>query len=160
MNGFVLVGAFVLLCQVQTGSSIKCYSCASEENKGCIKPNKSNITLVNCTQKTLEETRRFAANIRQEYDKVFEVDMHEMGLELNCLKMITKVDNKEYVIRGCQLAVQQHLDICHKVKTEDREFVSTLHCSRCGSDGCNSSTQLRYSATLIAFFIMTKKLLL
>ncbi|CAH0564699.1 unnamed protein product [Brassicogethes aeneus] len=144
MFQYLFVGVFVLVLQINGGHAIKCYSCSSEFNRSCLKPYLSNISLVECSLETMEETQRFAASVRPEYKKVFEVDLNHITrqLPLSCLKQVTKVENKEYVIRGCQLAEQNNLDICHKVKTEDRATVATLHCSRCGTDGCNSAGEI------------------
>lgn len=52
------------------------------------------------------------------------------------------VGNRDFTLRGCQLAEQDSLDICYNIKKADEEFLKVQHCSRCGSNRCNTSANL------------------
>ena len=71
--------------------------------------------------------------------------------------------NKHYVLRGCQLARSDNLDICLKVKKEkdDNDNLRMKYCSLCSGDGCNAAVQKgplmslvgTIAATLVTFLI-------
>ncbi|XP_060522990.1 uncharacterized protein LOC132699983 [Cylas formicarius] len=66
------------------------------------------------------------------------------NLDLNCLKVVTKVGEKQYIIRGCQLAQQSNIDICHKIREANIDNqLSVVHCSRCAVDKCNLAPQIQ-----------------
>ncbi|XP_057660214.1 uncharacterized protein LOC130896261 [Diorhabda carinulata] len=147
-------GCVVLFFAVRINSvhSVKCYSCLAEYNyEDCAKPKLDQISLVKCDMTALKQTRDYARHIDQSYHKLFEVDSIESEpgrIGMACLKMMTKVGNKDYFLRGCQLAEQGNLDICNKIQEHNSGFVKTVYCSKCSSEGCNSST--RYGTNLIS----------
>ncbi|KAG5872129.1 hypothetical protein JTB14_013066 [Gonioctena quinquepunctata] len=159
---FTCVVVFSVLA-VQRADCVKCYSCFSTtSHDDCSIPDKSQISLLKCDMSALEQTRNSARHIDPSYDKLFEVDSIETEagrMGLSCLKMVTKVGNKNYVLRGCQLAEQGNLDICKKVRETSNEIVKTVHCSKCSTEGCNSSSISRGNAFLAILLASACRLL-
>ncbi|XP_066139543.1 uncharacterized protein [Euwallacea fornicatus] len=134
----------VLFCGKGEAES-RCYLCSTKQNETeCLYPEFYNMPLVYCDQKALDRTRDLARAIDPTYDKIFEIDTNAMArhIDLDCLKVVTKLGNKKYTFRGCQLAEQTNLDICHKIKRADTEFLKKQYCSRCSNDRCNLSIRL------------------
>ncbi|XP_019770152.2 uncharacterized protein LOC109544430 isoform X1 [Dendroctonus ponderosae] len=140
-------GCFLLIITCNASgpgeTRVRCYLCSTKDNEmACLYPESYNASLIQCDQSALDKTREIAKRIDASYDKIFEVDTHAMArhIELDCLKVVTKVGNKKFTFRGCQLAEQANLDICYKLKTKDTEFLKKEHCSRCNTDRCNSAS--------------------
>ncbi|CAG9812517.1 unnamed protein product [Phaedon cochleariae] len=148
---------------VQNAHGVQCYSCFSSSNHDdCAIPDQHEISLVKCDMKELKQTQEFASHIDTSYNKLFEVDSIEsqpgrMGLA--CLKMITKHGNKHYVLRGCQLAEKGNLDICRKVQETNNEIVKTVHCSKCTTEGCNTSPKYESNTIITLLFAVCSKIL-
>nr|XP_023024402.1 uncharacterized protein LOC111512499 isoform X1 [Leptinotarsa decemlineata] len=159
----ILASAVIFFVGVQKAHSIRCYSCFSKDiHDDCAVPDKSQISLVKCDMTTLERTKEFAKGIDPSYNKLFEVDNIETEagrIGLACLKMVTKVGNKSFFLRGCQLAEQGNLDICRKVHETSNENVKNLHCSKCTTEGCNSSTKYTTNPFSVVLFTTACRLL-
>ncbi|KAJ8977400.1 hypothetical protein NQ317_013304 [Molorchus minor] len=159
----VYVGVIVFfLVNVQKGHAIKCYSCSSKDDEACYRPDLSQLTPVQCGMKTLGETRDKAEGINRSYHAIFDVDQaSNVGVhDLVCLKVIVKDGNKDYVLRGCQLAEQQHLDICKRLQDSNTNTIRKVFCSKCSNeDGCNSSPKTFSNNILLALVcsIVVKK---
>ncbi|KAF7265828.1 uncharacterized protein LOC143206930 [Rhynchophorus ferrugineus] len=144
MYTVVIHCVILLVLFFKSGECVKCYVCSTKDNETmCRNPEWHNLELYECGHQALENTRHIAKRIDPSYDKIFEVDTSAMSkhLDLDCLKVVTKVGNKEYIFRGCQLAEQKSLDICVKMKKADTNYLKKTHCSRCSTDGCNSVTR-------------------
>uniref|UniRef100_A0A6P7GEB0 Uncharacterized protein LOC114336302 n=1 Tax=Diabrotica virgifera virgifera TaxID=50390 RepID=A0A6P7GEB0_DIAVI len=157
-------GAIILVVlEVSSVYGVKCYSCLASHNyEDCAKPDINQISLVKCDMAALKQTRNYAIGIDPSYNKLFEVDSIETEpgrIGMACLKMITKVGNKDYFLRGCQLAEQGNLDICNKVKEHNNGILRTIYCSKCSSEGCNSSTKFQANTMLALLCALIAKVL-
>ncbi|XP_044252349.1 uncharacterized protein LOC123003587 [Tribolium madens] len=157
-SGIMLVQSCLLLIAflgIQRGLCLKCYTCLSNEPRdACAKFDKSKVPLKTCDRKELERTEAMAKEMHPKIGKLFEVDAAvEPLLPLNCLKQESKYGNKHYVLRGCQLATSNDLDICVKVKKDNTEHFQTNYCSLCNGDGCNGAPTKSTSHIIFVFVV-------
>ncbi|KAJ8933822.1 hypothetical protein NQ314_013743 [Rhamnusium bicolor] len=74
------------------------------------------------------------------------------------MKRLVLNGNKNYILRGCQLAEQRNLDICNKLD-ENRGVVEKKYCHKCNTDGCNSSpTTFNLNIVLVFVCFITSKI--
>ncbi|CAG9763202.1 unnamed protein product [Ceutorhynchus assimilis] len=155
-------GSLVLMVMMVIGwkpgetRDVRCYLCSTRDNEtACRYPESYDMPLAKCDRTALEKTQELAKKIDPSYDKIFEVDTEAMArhIDLDCLKVVTRLGNKKYIIRGCQLAEQISLDICHKMKRADTNFLKKEHCSRCSSDRCNPASNLYVDQLLLILFL-------
>ncbi|RZC27656.1 uncharacterized protein BDFB_000090 [Asbolus verrucosus] len=142
------------------GYCIQCYSCVSKDHDACFKFDKSKIALRKCDMTELKNTKRYAETIGSSISTLFEVDIgsQEPQVPMNCLKQVTKVGGKEVVLRGCQLAATDKLDICVKMKKVAHDTIHTSYCSLCNSDGCNVASSLQPPFFALTFVVVFRLL--
>ncbi|GJQ72064.1 hypothetical protein Trydic_g3163 [Trypoxylus dichotomus] len=141
--------------------SIKCYSCTSQEDPQCVHPEEK-LETKRCNRDALMEMKVFAENIDTRYGERFDVELHTFDppIPLACMKQVTIVRGKEYVIRGCQLD-SGHLDICTVVTNESKRLNigNVTHCSLCRSDACNfASIMGSFEITSILTLALAQKI--
>ncbi|CAH1377084.1 unnamed protein product [Tenebrio molitor] len=143
--------AILAIFGVHRGLCLRCYSCVSTENEACIRFDKNKVPLKTCGIDELRNTEADAAQVHKSFKKLYEVDLaQEPQLPLNCLKQVTRFGGKHMVLRGCQLAPSDQLDICLKVKQENSDMLLTSHCSLCSGEGCNAAPVKRPLLSFLA----------
>jgi len=127
---FPLATAFLVLCLVETGSSIKCHQCNSYDSYHCADPfyyedspdvPKTNEFLKDCPADTADKT-------------------------YFCRKIYQNVRGDERVIRGCGYEEDAKGRECYTTVLEE---YNTEVCA-CKEDGCNSASGFSLSAALVS----------
>jgi len=119
--------ALVLLCLVDTGSSIKCHQCNSYDNFHCGDPFYFEDT------PDEQKTQKFLAECPAD------------GKEYFCRKIYQNVRGDERIIRGCGYEADPKGRDCYTTVLEE---YNTEVCA-CHDDGCNSAGMFRVSAAVL-----------
>jgi len=80
-----------------------------------------------------------------------EIDSSNFNIPLNCIKTVFKVNDKDIILRGCQLTPKDNMDVCQNLITKEKDIVT--HCSFCNQHGCNSAPFKTVSVSLVALLI-------
>ncbi|KRT81879.1 hypothetical protein AMK59_5910 [Oryctes borbonicus] len=143
--------------------NIKCYSCTSQEDPQCLHP-EDKLETKKCNKDAMMEMKAYAENIDHRYGERFDVELHTFDpvIPLMCMKQVTVVRGKEYVIRGCQLD-SGHPHICTVVTDESKRLNigNVTHCSLCHSDACNFAARMgSFEITTILITVLAQKIIL
>jgi len=127
---FPLATAFLVLCLVETGSSIQCHQCNSYDSYHCADPFYYEDSPD--TPKTLEFLKDCPADTA---DKTY-----------FCRKIYQNVRGDVRIIRGCGYEEDPKGRDCYTTVLEE---YNTEVCA-CKEDGCNSATGFSLSAALVS----------
>ncbi|KAF5270647.1 hypothetical protein FQA39_LY01385 [Lamprigera yunnana] len=147
--GFILLLAFVKIGECNP----RCYFCDSISNPNCDHPKDHKMNTSECTPGNVKEMKvSLEKSGYTELANYFDMDIHKgdfLSVPINCVKTVIKEQDKEMVLRGCQLAPTENLDVCKKVM--EKEDVVT-HCSLCNENACNSA--MTFSTFLAPFILL------
>jgi len=129
------IAALLLLCLIDTGSSLQCHQCNSYEHAHCGDPY-HHVDDVSKAPKT------------QEYLN----DCPDDGIEYTfCRKIYQNVRGDERVIRSCGYIPDEREDRdCYTTVLEE---YNTLVC-QCKLDGCNSASMFKVSTVAVASAVL------
>jgi len=134
--------------------TLKCFICESQSDPNCVNPEKHKMPTQDCLPGNLADMKSTVENlgltkISNYFD--IEIDRRDINAPFNCMKAVSKVHDKEVILRGCQLAPKDNLDVCKKLVDEGKDIVT--FCGLCNENGCNSAPIQTMSISLIALLI-------
>ncbi|KAK4873652.1 hypothetical protein RN001_013012 [Aquatica leii] len=157
-NSFICC-CFLFLTLAKMGQcNPRCYVCDTMSNPNCIQPRDHKMETKECTPGNVGEMKVAVEKLGvMQLANFFdmEIDRSDFSVPLQCVKTVIKDNDKEMIVRGCQLAPKDNLDVCKKIK-EEREDIVT-HCSFCNENGCNSTSFLQTSMALIFLLLPVLK---
>merc|ERR1712062_560444 len=125
---------FLVLCLIDTGSSIKCHQCNSYDQVHCDDPFYYEDAPVN------------PDGTRQPKTDAFLQDCPADGKTYFCRKIFQNVRNDERIIRGCGYIPDDKGRECYTTVLEE---YNTEVCA-CKTDGCNSASMFQLSGAVLS----------
>jgi len=128
---------FLVLCLIDTGSSIQCHQCNSYDQVHCNDPFYYDDTPVN------------PDGTRQPKTDAFLKDCPADGKTYFCRKIYQNVRGDTRVIRGCGYETEGDKKTDSNCYTTVLEEYNTEVCA-CNTDGCNSASMYKISAAVVS----------
>lgn len=154
-NAVHLLTLLAIFATLKLGEcNLKCYICDSKANPNCVQPDKHKMETRECLPNNLADMRTAVEEAGlTKISNLFEIeiDRSDYTAPLSCMKAVTKVLDKEIIIRGCQLTPKDNLDVCKKLLEDGKDIVQ--YCSFCNENGCNSAPIETMSVALIGLVL-------